>query len=233
MVFLCHQRELPGAGHRFKRSRQPYRERKALPPSTTTVLVKLTCLGDPGCHQKAETAMMSDDLAQWGDDVEVFHARFARFFERSEPRQQAVKYMRGLTSPVQRKNSWQLAEAAGDETPDKMQRLLHRSNWDADGVRDDVQAFVVECFGEAAGIGVVDETGFIKKGTHSVGVQRQYNGTAGKIENSQIGAFLTYRSNRGHAFLDRRLCLPKEWCAAMSAHLTRSVLVLLLGHAVL
>lgn len=156
--------------------------------------------------------MIPNDLAQWGDDFEVFHARFARFFERSEPRQQAVKYVRGLMAPVQRKNGWQLAEAAGDETPDKMQRLLYRSDWDVDGVRDELQDFVVERFGEAAGIGVVDETGFIKKGTHSVGVQRQYSGTAGKIENCQIGVFLTYRSSKGHTFLDRRLYLPKEWC---------------------
>ena len=81
--------------------------------------------------------MIPDDLAQWGDDFEAFHARFARFFKRSEPRQQAVKYLRGLMSPVQRKNSWQLAEATGDETPDKTQRLLYRSDWDADGVRDE------------------------------------------------------------------------------------------------
>jgi SRSO17 transposase len=156
--------------------------------------------------------MIPDDLAQWGDDFEAFHARFARFFKRSEPRQQAVKYVRGLMAPVQRKNGWQLAEAAGDETPDKMQRLLYRSDWDVDGVRDELQAFVVERFGDAAGVGVVDETGFIKKGTHSVGVQRQYSGTAGKIENSQVGVFLTYRSSKGHTFLDRRLYLPKEWC---------------------
>jgi SRSO17 transposase len=159
-----------------------------------------------------ETAMMPDDLAQWGDDFEAFHARFARFFKRSEPRQQAVKYVRGLMTPVQRKNGWQLAEVVGDNAPDKMQRLLYRSDWDVDGVRDELQAFVVERFGDAAGIGVVDETGFIKKGTHSVGVQRQYSGTAGKIENCQIGVFLTYRSSQGHTFLDRRLYLPKEWC---------------------
>jgi len=156
--------------------------------------------------------MIPDDLAQWADDFEAFHARFARFFKRSEPRQQAVKYVRGLMAPVQRKNGWQLAEAAGDETPDKMQRLLYRSDWDVDGVRDELQAFVVERFGDAAGVGVVDETGFIKKGTHSVGVQRQYSGTAGKIENCQVGVFLTYRSSKGHTFLDRRLYLPKEWC---------------------
>ena len=156
--------------------------------------------------------MTPDDLAQWGKDFEAFHARFARFFARSEPRQQAVKYVRGLMTALQRKNGWQLAEAVGDETPDKMERLLHRSLWDGDGVRDELQAFVVEHFGEAEGIGVVDETGFIKKGTHSVGVQRQYSGTAGKIENCQIGVFLTYRSSKGHTFLDRRLYLPKEWC---------------------
>ena len=93
-----------------------------------------------------------------------------------------------------------------------MQRLLFGAQWDADAVRDELQAFVIERFGEADGIGIVDETGFLKKGTKSVGVKRQYSGTAGKIENCQIGVFLTYRTGRGYTFLDRRLYLPEEWC---------------------
>jgi len=156
---------------------------------------------------------MTSNLAQWGQDFEAFHARFARFFERSEPRRQAAKFLRALMAPVQRKNGWQLAEAVGDETPDKTQRLLYDAHWDVDGVGDELQHFVTERFGAPDGIGVIDESGFLKKGTHSVGVQRQYSGTAGKIENCQIGVFLTYRTAKGHTFLDRRLYLPKDWCA--------------------
>ncbi len=155
---------------------------------------------------------MTSDLAQWADDFEAFHARFARFFERSEPRRQAVKYLRALMAPVQRKNGWQLAEAAGDHAPDKMQRLLYDAHWDVNGVRDELQDFVVEHLGAPGGIGVIDETGFVKKGDRSVGVKRQYSGTAGKIENCQVGVFLTYRTAKGHTFLDRRLYLPEEWC---------------------
>jgi SRSO17 transposase len=156
--------------------------------------------------------MTSHDLSAWAAEFESFQARFARFFERSEPRQQAVKYVRALMAPVQRKNGWQLAEAAGDRDPQKMQRLLYEAHWDRAGVGDELQSFVIERFGDEDGVGVVDETGFIKKGDRSVGVMRQYSGTAGKIENCQIGVFLTYRTVKGHTFLDARLYLPKEWC---------------------
>jgi SRSO17 transposase len=156
--------------------------------------------------------MTSHDLSAWAAEFESFQARFARFFERSEPRQQAVKYLRALMAPVQRKNGWQLAEAAGDRDPQKMQRLLYEARWDRAGVGDELQSFVIEHFGDEDGVGVVDETGFIKKGDRSVGVMRQYSGTAGKIENCQVGVFLTYRTAKGHTFLDTRLYLPKEWC---------------------
>lgn len=156
--------------------------------------------------------MQLEDLDRWRDSFEAFHARFAHLFSRSESREQAVKYLRGLLAPVERKNGWQVAEAVGDATPDRMQRLLYRVDWDADAARDILQAFVVEAFGHPDGIGVLDETGFLKKGSHSVGVQRQYSGTAGKIENCQIGVFLTYSTPTGHVFLDRRLYLPEGWC---------------------
>jgi len=155
---------------------------------------------------------MTDNMSQWGQDFEAFHARFARFFERSEPRRQAAKYVRALMAPVQRKNGWQLAEAVGDETPDRTQRLLYAAHWDRAGVGDELQSFVIERFGDANGIGVIDETGFIKKGDRSVGVERQYSGTVGKIENCQVGVFLTYRTAKGHTFLDSRLYLPETWC---------------------
>ena len=113
--------------------------------------------------------------------------------------------------PIARKNGWQMAEVMGDQTPDATQRLLYQADWDADAARDVYVQFVCETFGDADGIGVVDESGFIKKGTHSVGVKRQYSGTAGKVENCQIGTFLSYASAFGHVFVDRRLYLPEEW----------------------
>jgi SRSO17 transposase len=132
-------------------------------------------------------------------------------FPRVEPRLQARAYVRGLLAPLAVKNGWTLAEAAGNKTPDKMQRLLNRAGWDADGVRDDVRGYVVRHLGDAGGVLVVDETGFVKKGTRSAGVQRQYSGTAGRVENCQLGVFLAYASPKGRALVDRELYLPKSW----------------------
>jgi SRSO17 transposase len=156
--------------------------------------------------------MTADELDAWAADFYSFCARFADVFGRKEPRAQAIKYLRGLLASVPRKNSWQVAEAVGDRIPDATQRLLYRSLWDADRARDRLLKFTIEVFGDEDGIGVVDETGFIKQGQHSVGVKRQYSGTAGKIENCQIGTFLSYATTKGHVFLDRRLYLPEEWC---------------------
>jgi len=156
--------------------------------------------------------MNPSEIEQYAVEFESFHARFARFFVRSEPREAARQYLRGLLAPVPRKNCWQMAEATGTKDPQAMQRLLFGALWDADAVRDELQTCVVERFGEAHGVGIVDETGFLKKGTKSVGVKRQYCGTAGKIENCQVGVFLTYCTGRGYTFLDRRLYLPEEWC---------------------
>lgn len=156
--------------------------------------------------------MTEAELKLWSEEFEAFHARFARYFVRSEPREQAAKYLRGLLSVVGRKNSWQLAEIMGDQRPDGSQRLLYQASWDEEGVGDGLIEYVVETFGSEEGIGVVDETGFLKKGSHSVGVKRQYTGTAGKVENCQIGVFLSYATPAGHTFLDRRLYLPREWC---------------------
>ncbi len=112
---------------------------------------------------------------------------------------------------MERKNGWQLAEQAGDATPDGVQRLLYNYVWDSDLVRDDLRDYVMEHLGEAEGVLVVDETGFLKKGTKSVGVQRQYSGTAGRIENSQVGVFLSYATGQGRVLLDRELYLPQGW----------------------
>src|SRR5919109_4003806 len=122
-----------------------------------------------------------------------------------------MAYLRGLISPIERKNGWQLAEYAGEEQPYGMQHLLGRAVWSADAVRDDLRTYVVEHLGEADAVLVVDETGFLKKGTKSVGVARQYSGTAGDTVNCQVGVFLTYSSEKGAAFLDRALYLPRAW----------------------
>src|SRR5581483_1814580 len=137
--------------------------------------------------------------------------RIGRHFARSEPRRRAIGYVRGLLGDAERKNGWQLAEHLGDPTPDGVQHLLARADWDADAVRDDLLAYVAEYLGDAGGVLVVDETGFLKKGTRSCGVARQYSGTAGRIENCQVGVFLGYATKRGRALLDRALYLPKEW----------------------
>src|SRR4029450_10207912 len=115
---------------------------------------------------------------------------------------------------VARKNAWRLAEDAGERPPDGMQRLLSTADWDPDRVRDDLRAYVVERLGDVGAVLVVDETGFLKKGTTSVGVQRQYSGTAGKVDNCQLGVFLAYASGRGRAFIDRELYLPQGWTDA-------------------
>ncbi len=127
----------------------------------------------------------------------------------AEPRERVYRYVQGLLSNIPRKNGWQLAEAGSEQTPDGMQRLLSGAVWDVEGVCDDVRAYIVivEHLGAAEGVLVIDETGFLKKGKHSAGVKRQYSGTAGGIENCQIGVFLAYASEHGHALVDRALYL--------------------------
>ena len=151
------------------------------------------------------------EVARWAEGIKRVHECIAGRFRRSEPRRRALEYLRGLLSPVERKNGWQLAEQAGDATPDGVQRLLSTYRWDADQVRDDLRDYVVEHLGDADGVLVVDETGFLKKGDKSVGVQRQYSGTAGRIENSQVGVFLAYAGVKGRTLLDRELYLPQVW----------------------
>jgi len=143
--------------------------------------------------------------------LDALHARIAGRFRRVEARERAKRYLLGLLERVERKNGWQLAEHLGEAGPQGVQRLLNAAVWDEDAVRDDLRSYVVEHLGDAAGVLIVDETGFLKKGTKSVGVQRQYSGTAGRRENCQIGVFLGYASSRGRAFLDRELYLPAAW----------------------
>lgn len=150
-------------------------------------------------------------VAEWADELATVGERIGRHFARSEPRQRAVAYVRALLSDAERKNGWQVAEYLGEATPDGVQHLLARADWDADAVRDDLIGYVHEHLGEAGGVLIVDETGFLKKGTKSCGVARQYTGTAGRIENAQVGVFLAYAGEKGHALIDRALYLPKEW----------------------
>ena len=150
----------------------------------------------------------------WSASFAAFARRFAGRFPRVESRRQAASYLRGLLSETERKNGWTLGEAAGNAGPEKMQRLLNFYSWDAEGVRDDAREAVVEAIGDGQqGVLILDETGFLKKGTRSAGVARQYSGTAGRIENCQIGVFLAYASPHGRALIDRELYLPKEWTA--------------------
>lgn len=149
----------------------------------------------------------------WADEVDGVAERIGRRFARSEPRGRAVGYIRGLLGDAERKNGWQLAEHLGEATPDGVQHLLARADWDADAVRDDLLGYVAEHLGDPGGVLIVDETGFLKKGTKSCGVARQYTGTAGRIENAQVGVFLGYATPKGRALVDRALYLPKEWAA--------------------
>lgn len=155
---------------------------------------------------------VSDDrLARWRAGFDDMFALVAGRFAQADSRRRARMYVLGLLSGTERKNSWTLAEQAGDTTPDGMQRLLNFYRWDADAVRDDLRSFVLDNLADTSGVVVADETGFLKKGTKSAGVQRQYSGTAGRIENCQLGVFLTYVSAKGRALIDRELYLPKSW----------------------
>ncbi len=139
--------------------------------------------------------------------MDRIESRFARY----EPLRHAGELMAGMVSGLDRKNCWTIAEHRGDNTPDGLQHLLSRAKWDADGVRDDLRDYVVDAFGDPGAILVVDETGDVKKGGSTVGVQRQYSGTAGRIENSQVAVYLTYAAPRGHTLIDRALYLPRAW----------------------
>jgi SRSO17 transposase len=151
------------------------------------------------------------EVEDWAVGLEQVLERIGPRFARAEPRARAGVYLRGLLSAAERKNGWTLAEQAGDRTPDAMQRLLNHADWDADAVRDDLRDYVVEHLGDDAAVLVVDETGFLKKGTKSAGVARQYSGTAGRIENCQVGVFLAYATPAGRTFLDRELYVPGAW----------------------
>lgn len=154
---------------------------------------------------------MSEVTVEWEAELEALHGRIAPCFSRSEPRKRALGYLKGLLSQCERKNGWQLAEQLGELNPDGVQRLLNQADWESEKVMSALRAYVVDQLGSQAGVLIVDETGFLKKGQQSAGVKRQYSGTAGRVENCQVGVFLTYATESGSAFIDRRLYLPKEW----------------------
>jgi SRSO17 transposase len=137
--------------------------------------------------------------------------RLAPYFARSASRHRVMAYLRGLRSEAERKNSWQVAEVCGEPTPYGFQYLLRRADWDAEAVCEELRRYVIQPLGEPNGVLVLDETGFLKKGDHSAGVARQYSGTAGKVENCQLGVFLGYAGRLGQTLLDRELYLPTEW----------------------
>jgi SRSO17 transposase len=157
----------------------------------------------------------STAIGTWSQAFGKLHRRIGHRFCRSEARDRARRYLLGLLGRVERKNGWQMAEAIGERDPQGVQRLLNCAKWDADAVRDDLRSYVVERLADgASGVLIVDETGFLKKGAKSVGVARQYTGTAGDTVNCQVGVFLAYSSEKGAAFLDRALYLPRAWTNA-------------------
>jgi SRSO17 transposase len=154
---------------------------------------------------------MEKRISGWKRELVRAHGLIADLFVRSEPRALSLAYLQGLLSGCERKNGWQLAEWMGEAVPCRVQHLLDRARWDADAARDQLRNYVVEELSSPEAVLIVDETGFLKKGLRSAGVKRQYSGTAGRIENSQVGVFLCYGSDQGAALVDRELYIPQEW----------------------
>ena len=152
-----------------------------------------------------------EEIQAWAAGLEQLLARMGPCFKNAMGRRRLAKYVRGLLADVQRKNGWQLAEEAGESTPYAMQQFLYRGDWDPDDLTRETRRYMIEDLGDPDGVLVGDETGFLKKGSHSVGVQRQYSGTAGRVENCQIGVFLGYVTRHGRGLLDRELYLPASW----------------------
>src|SRR6266849_6735084 len=151
------------------------------------------------------------EVWRWGQELERLHARIAPRFARPEPHRRALAYLQGIVSAIERKNGWQLAEHAGEARPDGMQRLLNSAVWDADLVRDDLRAYILERLGDPGAIVIIDETSFRKSGHKSAGVGMQHCGTTGQVENCQVAVFLAYASSKGCTLLDRELYLLKHW----------------------
>jgi SRSO17 transposase len=165
-------------------------------------------------REKVSQGVSLDDVWQWRDDFTELWNEVGCRFRRCDTRSHAARYVRGLLGRVERKNAWQMAEYLGDASPYAIQHLLDRASWDPDAVRDEIFRYAKQHIltPDEGGALIVDETGFLKKGKKSAGVQRQYSGTAGRIENSQIGVFLALAGSGGRVLIDRELYLPKSWC---------------------
>lgn len=164
-------------------------------------------------HDSTSPLLQASDLLRWHDHLRLLHQRLRPCFARPEPFERALRFVHALLSEVPRKNGWQMAEQAHEATPDGMQRLLAEAVWDENGVRDEVRRLVVETLGRTHAILAIDETSFPKRGEQSAGVARQYCGTTGRVENCQVGVFLSWITPRGHALIDRELYLPTCWTA--------------------
>jgi SRSO17 transposase len=156
-----------------------------------------------------------EDLAVWDEEFQDICARIGLLFYRTDSRAHARRYLRGLLAPLERKNGWTIAEYSGAREPKAVQRFLNLTPWDAGGLRDQVRDYAMGYFADPRGVLIADPTGFAKKGTKSAGVQRQYSGTLGRVDNCQVGTFLAYANTRGdRVLIDRELYLPKDsWCA--------------------
>ncbi|MDV2993588.1 MAG: IS701 family transposase ISCARN75 [Chroococcidiopsis sp. SAG 2025] len=157
------------------------------------------------------TGVVLEALSQWSSRLKAFQQKLGKHFARSEARLAAYDYIQALLSPVERKNGWQMAEQVGYSNPYRFQHLLGRAQWNADAVCAEIRKYAVEHLKSETDILAIDETGFLKQGEQSVGVQVQYYGTTGHLENCQVGVFMSYISDKGHTLIDRRLYLPRTW----------------------
>lgn len=159
------------------------------------------------------TGSALEAISRWSNVLKSFQSRIGQHLARAEARQTAFDYLQALLSPVERKNGWQMAEQVGHKAPYRFQHLLGRARWDASAMAAEVRDYAIEHLGKEGTILAVDETGFIKQGEHSVGVQVQHCSLTGRLENCQVGVFLAYVSPHGHSLIDRRLYLPQSWAS--------------------
>src|SRR5579872_7532736 len=164
-------------------------------------------------HDTISSPLQASEVVHWHEQLRLLHQRLRPYFARPEPFQRVLRFLQALLSEVPRKNGWQLAEQAREATPYGMQRLLSDAVWDENGVRDEVRRLAVETLGREQAIVAIDETSFLKRGEQSAGVARQYCGTTGRVENCQVGVFLSWITARGHSLIDRELYLPACWTA--------------------
>lgn len=173
----------------------------------------MLCCGDDG-PVVDDDAVSCGDLSAWSVEFEALIARMGPLFTHPRSREHARGYLEGLLAPLERKNGWTIAEAAGEKEPKAMQRFLNLASWDADALRDVGREYALEALADEQAVVVADPTGFAKKGAKSAGVQRQYSGTLGRVDNCQIGTFLSYVTSDGdRVLIDRELYVPKSWFA--------------------